>query len=60
MTGRYTMTMGTPGDPKGWMPLIAVRLPRVLDKRLRDHAAKTGENVSDVVRGAIRDRLNRQ
>ena len=54
------MTMGTPGDPKGWMPLIAVRLPRVLDKRLRDHAAKTGENVSDVVRGAIRDRLNRQ
>jgi predicted transcriptional regulator len=48
-----------PYDPKAWMPSVTVRLPKVLDRRLRDAAKASDERVSDYVREAIRDRLNR-
>lgn len=54
----YGITVGMPEAAEGNRArLIALRVPRELDERLRAHVAETGSSISDVVRAAIEREL---
>lgn len=56
MTGRNTVRAVAPNQPK--TPLLAVRVPEADQDELRALAARLGVTVSEIVRDAIRRRLD--
>lgn len=48
-----------PRDTENRDPLIALRIPPALDQRLRAHAATTGATLSEIIRSAIVETLER-
>jgi hypothetical protein len=56
------LRMGRPrggGEPRGASPTRALRLPARLDNALEEHASETGYTVSELLREAVAEYLER-